>query len=186
MAEEAFVIRFEGFGLNWRTALLVGLIIWTVTGGLLTRPLLLSNPSDRASAAVAPCQPYAWQYKFPARIIDTDVGGPGQGELWIDSAIKWNGCDVMLSGRQSPNPECAAHWVINQIVVTACSGKRINTDTAYGQRLIVRAHAHVTAWITPFGVTTYLCAHFDRNGRWTYYYAGITSPENCGWPPVTK
>lgn len=174
------MIRFEGFGLNWRTGLLVALVALMLAQVLLiAKPAILPQGSKASAAVVWPCDPHGWQSRYIG-FEDNPVGF----RVRIEGRIRWNGCQVEMT----EGPWCYEWWGGLAPSEADCSYKRLNLQTAYGQNLLVRGYWTVFPIGLPFGlgVPHYLCKRFDRNGDGFAYAAGPFAGEQCGYPSQTK
>lgn len=173
------MVRFEGFGLNWRTGLLVLLVAAMLAGTMIVVKPVAVQDGSQANAAVAPCRPHAWQSRWVKN------GDSGLGwSIYQKVKIAWNGCDVKAV------PSTIACWTGFLLGIGFaywnCSTYREYTNTAYGQQLVVRSGWQVSMFFNGFPVKTnhLLCAWYDRNGQKTYTHNGafdVVNESLCGF-----
>lgn len=157
-------VTFKGFGFNPMTFVLILLVSILLAGAFtIVKPIVVPGNDSTAAAAVYPCRPHEWRYRWISNIH--------QGLSWtvvVNAQIKYNGCDVaVVSGSQS-----CSHWAIGYAIsYNWCGNYRLYTHTAYGQILVVGARYQVGVLIpnSPMSVSVHMCQHYNRNGTllWT-------------------
>jgi hypothetical protein len=170
------MIRFEGFGLNWRTGLLVLMVAALLAGTFVVVKPVVTDEGSQVSAAVAPCKPGAWQ----SRWVQNQDSGVGWS-IYQKMKIQWNGCDVKgVSGTMA----CWSGSVVGIAIENwNCSSYRQYTNTAYGQQLVMRSGWAISPFIAgfPFKTNHLLCAIFNRDGQRVLKENGAFDVVHQGW-----